>query len=501
MASGKENQDQESLRRRIGIRGRIYLLLGLLVLVTTTGGTATLWYSYRMESLLEGVIHKDLAAFQTAAALETALVNQKGFVSYYFLDSDPKWLHQLGIYREVFRERLEEARNQADTPEAKGILANISEEYTVYIHGKDEVIELYRSGQRETGARLHAEIRSRFFRILELSKDYRQLHTRRISDAQKKSHQQLVHARIATVSTILFDVVLAVVMIVFLLKHILEPLHRLALETSPAGCVPEKGNDVMALSRSVHGMMKDIDDTHVALEKSRETLLQAEKMAMVGKLAAGMAHSIRNPFTSVKMRLFSLSRSLKLNSEQEEDFDVVTDEIRHIDTIVQNFLEFSRPPKLQVRTISPSQVVDMTLQLLEHRLKAYDVSVKVVRPGPLPEIQGDPEQLKEVLVNLIINACEAMGRGGHITIREVRKDAGKKNAAAAVMVEDDGPGMPASVKEKVFQPFFTTKEEGTGLGLSIAARIMEEHGGTLAVESEEGQGAVFVLAFPSKEPA
>jgi signal transduction histidine kinase len=141
----------------------------------------------------------------------------------------------------------------------------------------------------------------------------------------------------------------------------------------------------------------------------------------------------------------------------------------------------------------------MTLQLLEHRLKAYDVSVKVVRPGPLPEIQGDPEQLKEVLVNLIINACEAMGRGGHITIREMRKDAGKKNAAAAVMVEDDGPGMPASVKEKVFQPFFTTKEEGTGLGLSIAARIMEEHGGTLAVESEEGQGAVFVLAFPSKE--
>jgi signal transduction histidine kinase len=501
MTSGKEIENQDRSRRWIGIRGRIYFLLGLLVLVTSTGGAATLWYSYRMESLLEGVIQKDLAAFQTAAALETALVNQKGFVSYFFLDRDPKWLHQLGIYREVFRERLEEAWKQAGTPEAEEILTKLSEEYTVYIRGKDQVIDLYRSGQRETGARLHAQIRSRFFRILELSEEYRQLHNHRIDDAQKESHKQLIHARIATACTILFDVVLAVVMIVFLLKQILEPIHRLALETSPAGCVPEKGDDVMTLSRSVHGMMKDIDDTHVALEKSRETLLQAEKMAVVGKLAAGMAHSIRNPFTSVKMRLFSLSRSLKLNPEQEEDFDVVTDEIRHIDTIVQNFLEFSRPPKLQVRTISPSQVVDMTLQLLEHRLKAYDVSVKVVRPGPLPEIDGDPEQLKEVLVNLIINACEAMGRGGHITIREVQKNPGQKGAAAVIRVEDSGPGMPASVKEKIFLPFYTTKEEGTGLGLSIAARIMEEHGGTLAVESKEGRGAVFILTFPAKEPA
>ena len=136
------------------------------------------------------------------------------------------------------------------------------------------------------------------------------------------------------------------------------------------------------------------------LAKSREHLLQAEKMAMVGKLAAGMAHSIRNPFTSVKMRLFSMGRTLQMTLAQKEDFEVISEEIRHIDTIVQNFLEFSRPPKLVMQSISPSTVVDNTLQLLAHRLKSYEVihpadpSVQAAagagRPGTTQRGPGQP---------------------------------------------------------------------------------------------------------------
>jgi signal transduction histidine kinase len=329
--------------------------------------------------------------------------------------------------------------------------------------------------------------------------DFKDMHSRRIEAAQSESRVHLVHFRISAVLIFVFNLLLVLLLMGVLLRQIFGPLRRLAREASPGGTA-DAGDDVKSLSRSVRGMIKDIDDTHVALEKSREHLLQAEKMAVVGKLAAGMAHSIRNPFTSVKMRLFSLNRSLKLNAAQQEDFDVVSEEIRHIDTIVQNFLEFSRPPKLQIRSVSPSTVVDMTLQLLSHRLKTYDVSVTVRRERPLPEIDGDPEQLKEVLVNLIINACESMEAGGRITIRESMATAKEKRPAAVVCVEDDGPGMSNAVKEKIFEPFFTTKEEGTGLGLSIAARIMEEHGGRLGVDSSEGDGTVFILTFPPKEP-
>ena len=106
-----------------------------------------------------------------------------------------------------------------------------------------------------------------------------------------------------------------------------------------------------------------MDTTRIELEQSREHLLQSEKLAQIGKLAAGVAHSIRNPLTSVKMRLFSLERTLSLSAAQKEDFDVISEEIRHIDTIVGNFLEFSRPPKLKIQKASPSEVVDMAVQL------------------------------------------------------------------------------------------------------------------------------------------
>jgi signal transduction histidine kinase len=246
-------------------------------------------------------------------------------------------------------------------------------------------------------------------------------------------------------------------------------------------------------------LLHDVDYTQSELHRSRESLLQAEKMALVGKLAAGMAHSIRNPFTSVKMRLFSLGRSLDLDAAQKEDFEVIAAEIRHIDTIVQNFLEFARPPKLKMQPVDPSSVVDSALRLLEHRLKAYGVTVTVDRPVPLPPVRADAEQLKEVLVNLVVNACEAMAPGGTICIEERSAPFGTRGKAAVIRVRDNGPGIPAPLLEKVFQPFFSTKEQGTGLGLSIAQRVIGEHFGSLEVESVDGQGAVFTITLPAKE--
>ena len=268
----------------------------------------------------------------------------------------------------------------------------------------------------------------------------------------------------------------------------------MALETDRGADL--SGDEVMDLSRSVHGLIEEYDQTQFELVKSRDHLVQAEKLALVGKLAAGMAHSIRNPLTSVKMRLFSLDRTLDLSPPQKEDFDVISDEIRHIDTIVENFLEFSRPPKLKVQRISPSDVVDSAVELLGHRLQSYDVNVEINRQRPLSEIQADPEQLKEVIVNLVVNACEAMENGGSIAISEEEGLLEPFGRVAIVRLSDNGPGILEAIKEKVLQPFFTTKEEGTGLGLSIASRIVEQHGGRLEFSSDEGKGTTFTITLP-----
>ncbi|MCX5892280.1 MAG: ATP-binding protein, partial [Deltaproteobacteria bacterium] len=284
-----------------------------------------------------------------------------------------------------------------------------------------------------------------------------------------------------------------------LIKQILAPIRRLAIEAGPSGREASGPDEVKTLSRRVHSLIEDVDQAQTELERSQEHLLQSGKWAMVGKLAAGVAHSIRNPLTSVNMRLFSLKRSLAMSPSQKEDFEVISEEIRHLDAIVRNFLEFSRPPKLKMQRVSPSDVVDGAVQLLRYRLESYGVAVKLRRDHRLPEILVDPDQLKEVLANLLVNAYEVMVDGGVITIREEERLTPGLEPAVVIRVSDTGPGIPESVRDQVFQPFFSTKEEGTGLGLSIATRIIEDHGGRLDLEASENGGATFIITLPLKE--
>jgi signal transduction histidine kinase len=478
------------------LRARVYAILSTLIIITFTGSMIIVWYTFRMEEILISITEKHLQTFQTAESLETALVNQKGFVSYYFLDGDPEWLRQLGEYRQIFKERMNAARHLADTDIQMAAIERIDHEYSAYISAKDRVLAYYKDGDKENGFKLHKEVRYLFFTILDLCEQYKEMQIDQIHKATENSHAQAGKLRYISILVSLLVVIIAIALIFFFIQNILEPLRKLAGEASRMGPATDSQNEIKSLSHSVHDLIDDVDHTHSELQKSRETLLQAEKMALVGKLAAGMAHSIRNPFTSVKMRMFSLGRTLKLTETQKDDLDVISQEIRHIDTIVQNFLEFSRPPKLKMQMVSPSVIVDLVIQLLEHRLNSYEVRIEVIRKRPLPQISADPEQLKEVLVNLVVNACEAMKKGGHIVISEEETIERPTGKMVEIRVSDDGPGIPEPLADKVLQPFFTTKEEGTGLGLSIASRIIEEHGGRLNLTSAEGMGTTFTITLP-----
>jgi signal transduction histidine kinase len=315
--------------------------------------------------------------------------------------------------------------------------------------------------------------------------------------AKQEALTEAARLRDTAMAVIVTQILLVLLLAYLLVYQILNPLRALIRETSRNENIEQSGNDVKTLSQSVRGLIEDAGQTQAELERSRENLLQAEKMAMVGKLAAGMAHSVRNPFTSVKMRLFSLNRSLKLSGTQKEDFEVISEEIDHIDTIVQNFLEFSRPPKLKMQPVSPSTVVDTAIQLLRYRLGSYNVVATVHRDKMLPAVDADPDQLKEVLVNLIVNACEAMTGGGTIDIVERTTGTSPDRQQIEIRITDNGTGMSSAAVKKVFDPFYTTKEEGTGLGLSIVSRIIREHGGRVDLTSEENRGTTFCIVLPT----
>ena len=485
--------------KRLGLRERIFLLLAALVLITFAGGLMTVWHTDAIDSLITSLIDKNVTSYRAAEELRGALLQQKGYLTYYFLSGDPDWLKQLEKYQRSFKGWLKIAQETAYTPTMKEILEQISESYEQYILARQQVIDLYKTGQREAGAKLHWEVRQQFLELCDLCERYKLIHEQRIQEARSKSRAQAQF--INTLSLIVMPLVAVLGMLLgyILVKQILGPIRQLMAETGQADATPLEVDEVKALSRRVHSLIENVDQTQIKLERSQVHLLQSEKLALVGKLAAGVAHSIRNPLTSVKIRLFSLRRTLNLDPSQQEDLEVISEEIRHIDTIVRNFLEFSRPPKLKMQKVSPSEVVDQALQLLHHRLENYNVTTRLIRSRRLPEIWADPDQLKEVLVNLLVNACEAMGDGGLITITETEDFVETTGPLTIIQVEDNGPGITESMQDKIFQPFYSSKEEGTGLGLSIAARIIQEHGGWIDLSSREGQGTTFSISLPFRK--
>lgn len=481
------------------LRLRIYLLLGALVTVSVAGGLVTVWHIGATDLLFSSLIDKNISSFQAAEGLEIALLRQKGYLTYYFLDSNEEWLEKLHQNHMIFLEWLEKARSYADLPIMQNILNKIEKSYKSFNDNRQQVIRYYQEGEREKGYRLHSEIRRQFHEIYNLCENYKFINQGTISEIKSESKKRARFLKIMAVVVLTIVVLLGLSLGYVLLVQLLEPIRQLSLKTSLRLGELDDADEVQALRRGVHGLIENVNQAQSKLEQSREHLLQSEKLAMVGKLAAGVAHSIRNPLTSVKMRLFSLGRSLNLTPTQQEDFEVISEEIRHIDTIVSNFLEFSRPPRLIMQKISPSEVVDMALQLLEHRFQSYNVKVEVKRPQSLPPVLADPDQLKEVLVNLLTNACEAMPEGGTIVIEEGLTFLQSLGQVVTIQVRDTGPGIPEAIQDKIFQPFFTTKEEGTGLGLSIATRILGEHGGWLEVDSRPGQGAAFTIHLPYRK--
>nr|MDA8135104.1 histidine kinase [Desulfobacteraceae bacterium] len=407
----------------LSLKSRVYLVNAVLLGITLVGAVLMVWYTYKIENVFKTIISRNVVIFESAEALGTDLVNQKGYVTYFFQDGKQEWLVELARYRTRFENTLEGLKAQVkDTWEIKTVY-QIEADYRKYIAARDEVIELYKKGDREKGFSMHQDVRQSFFEILELCNQFKDFHKEKIETAIEKSSEEANRLRIIALMAIVSVTLLSLLVNFIFARHIMEPIRKLISQVSEDGTGKAR-DEVDALQRGVLGLLEDAEETHQKLRQSQVSLLQSEKMALIGRLAAGTAHSIRNPLTSVKMRLFSLNRSAALSNTQRDDLNVISGEIIQINKIVENFLEFARPPKLIMKRMSPSTVVDSAVYLLDQRLRSYHVNLKIERSGPLSETLIDPEQLKEVLVNIIINACEAMQKGGNIMIREQEVEPG-----------------------------------------------------------------------------
>lgn len=226
-----------------------------------------------------------------------------------------------------------------------------------------------------------------------------------------------------------------------------------------------------------------------------------DKMAAVNQLAAGMAHEIRNPLTSLSGSIQMLKSELTLEAHQERLMNIVLRESERLNALMTDFLLFAQPPKTDKGIWNIRNILEETIELFIHS-EDYAEGIQIRYPCPLEEIQilADPNQMKQVFWNLILNAAQAMGEKGELAVGLTRKKNGtlphKSSEWAMVSISDSGKGIAPHEKGKIFEPFYTTKDSGTGLGLSIVHKIIENHDGLITVESEEGKGSTFTLLLP-----
>jgi two-component system sensor histidine kinase AtoS len=232
-------------------------------------------------------------------------------------------------------------------------------------------------------------------------------------------------------------------------------------------------------------------------------LRRSDRLAALGTLAAGLAHEIKNPLTSLLTFTRHLSRKFDDDRFRERFQNVVPRELERINQIVERLLELARPPRLAFTLLRLPALVDRALDLYANELEAGRITVVREYARDVPPIQGDEDALYRMVVNLVANAIEAMPGGGRLIVRVGWSDSGPArltrrtfNRRVRVEVEDTGAGIPASDSDRVFNPFFTTKDSGTGLGLALAHKIVDDHGGTIDFRSTPGAGTTFRVVLP-----
>ncbi|MCC7263350.1 MAG: MCP four helix bundle domain-containing protein [Candidatus Latescibacteria bacterium] len=481
------------------------LVIGVLALAVVSSVSA-LFSSNRLGELVVGMATENLSSIRAAEELEIALLEQRGLVSSYILDDgDPSWLEELKNKQQNFSHWLSRARETAHTAREQQLIDQIAEVYRLYDAERSEVIRLYDQGRvPEAKAKILRDVQALYNQAYELCEDYLQENEQyietRMADAQAQVQRNTLVQLVVGVG---LTIVLCVVLLWFFFQGIFLPLRQMARDAhafSPDHAPADPGtpqDELRAVGFYLKTLMSDVSQTRTSLERSRSQLLQAEKLASVGKLAASVAHEIRNPLTSLKMRLFSLRQAFGADPLHRDDFQVVSEEVARLERVIRNFLEFSRPPELQLQPQHLAPLLDRTLELCGHRLFEKDLLL-TRRDGPgLPRILADADQLKQVFINLLNNASEALPEGGQLQLSTAMEADPEGRPMAVVRFTDSGPGVPAEVQPHIFEPFFTTKDEGTGLGLCIAARIMARHQGRLLLESSTPQGSTFAVWIPA----
>jgi signal transduction histidine kinase len=300
--------------------------------------------------------------------------------------------------------------------------------------------------------------------------------------------------------------VLGILGAAILARRITRPLHRLVEATvriakgdfSHTIALPSGQDEVGELARSFNGMTAQLLRAREQTEEANRKLVQHEKLASIGRMAATIAHEIRNPLTSVKLNIQKIAEDEGFAETVRAHLDLSLEGIDQIERFIKELLNFTRVQELSLERWPIDQIVDESLKVVRDVLAQKRIVVEKACTDGLPTVLADADKLRQVFLNILRNAHEALGPGGKIGVScDAVAEGGR--TMVRVRITDNGPGIPEKDRPNIFEPFFTTKPSGFGLGLANARKIVEQHNGAIAIGRKRGRGSAFVILIPAEE--
>jgi len=502
------------------------VIIGLILFVVCLAGA---WYIDRLQTNMARILNRNVQSLQAAQTLENR-VRQLRFHTLLNLTDPKRQVRRQDIENDHqgFEDALQSASQAAHTPEEQALVARIQAGYNTY---SNELVQM----DLETGghgAPVNISQWTDQHPIKNIIQPCQELldRSRNAMDGSSKENSQV--SRQVRLLMILLGVVgpISGLLVGFAVaRGLSRSIYQLSVRVQDMARVAQLDPDVAAVSIQADGDMQNLDrqlqqvvqrveNVTARFQRQQREMLRAEQLSAVGKLAASVAHEVRNPLTSIKMLVEAALRAHNPKPLRPEDLQVIHGEIARLERTVQSFLDFARLPSPKRCRDDLCEVVGHAVDLIQAR--ARQQKVEVVTKGPEEPLHADVDrdQFCNVLVNLSLNALDAMPNGGRLEI-ELGPVTERWNSFAAnsssngpntaigqrkpgalfITVADTGPGISADMEPRLFTPFASSKPTGTGLGLSVCRRIVEEHGGFITASNRPEGGACFMIQLASPD--
>ena len=471
-------------------------VLSILLLVIAFGSA---WHVRNLQRSVSGVMTNNVDSVRAAQELEISIRETRTQFDRYLITLDKKHLEPVPRMRLRTTDALAAVEFTATTPQEQTLMKRIRIGYDHFFAKYDEILQqknrpLYPEIIELIDTVLVKEILAPAHEYLALNESTLTQNTRANSDVADRLTTGLVALGLCgAIGGLLGGTVIAVALRRSLIKaeqrlrSTAEELDQAVYPGLPNRTTGTPGDAVERMSLSATAVLR-------RLRQTEKDALRAEQLAWVGQMAAGIAHEIRNPLMAIKLLVQASAE--RREGFRPRDLQVLEEEIIRLEQIVSGFLDFSRPPRLVPRPVDVKELAELVVEGIQARAELQGVVVRVEQATGPTVASADPNQIRQVLFNLLFNALDTQPQGGRIGIRVSSDAAADGNPELVVAVEDDGPGLPADLGERVFDPFVSTKETGLGLGLSICRRIAETHGGSLTAAAATTGGTVFTLRLP-----